>query len=983
MRFVTAQPWSQRLLCLTIFVLIAGNPFWLSLQALAEQPPTEQASSNSAEAIEFFENRIRPVLAEHCYSCHSAEADENGELQAGLFVDSADGLRSGGDSGAAIMPGDAASSLLLAAMRYDTYEMPPQGKLDDSILRDFERWIESGAVDPRTESIKTLKAKPINFSTASDHWAYQPLASLPIPNVSPPVPNVAPPDSAWAATPIDSFIDFQAANSGLSPGPLADRRTLVRRLYFDLLGLPPTPSQITQFMQDDRPDAIERLVDRLMASPRFGERWGRHWLDLARYAESVTLRGLVQHQAWRYRDYVIQSFNCDLPYDVFLNQQVAGDLLSANTISQSRDQHVATTFLTLGNNNLEDQDKEKLRMDAVDEQLNVIGSAILAQTIGCARCHDHKFDPIPTSDYYALAGILRNSKTLQDDNVSNWIERPLPGDPAKEASLAEYKSTVESLKRKITEAEQELGLNKQNTDKSVAIKSLAGLVIDNNDATLTGAWEESTHTPRFVGTNYLHDQGTDRGKKLASFSFKVPESGSYEVRLSYSSGGNRSTRVPVSIQDIVDIHHVSINQRQPPTTDGLYTSLGEYQFDATMPGTVIVSNAEADGHVIVDSIQVLAKGSVSSTKLVTADAKTEAGSEHQQKLRMDLLQWQAELKELLANAPEQPKYMAIIEDPGKGDIPIHIRGNVHQHGKTVSRGVLTVAAGKYDLEIHDGQSGRLQLGQWLAEPSNPLPARVFANRVWLWLMGEGLVRTPDNFGTTGQSPTHPELLDFLAIHLIENDWSTKSLVRSIVLSQTYQRSSQPTEELLSADPENKFWLRQNRKRIDAESLVDSMLKTSENLDFQAGGKTIPDKLSADYGYEIQSNRRAVYWPILRNSIPDIFQVFDGANPSLVTGKRNSSTVAPQALLLLNSPWVIAQSRAAGTVFAANETASETIGLDSQITHAFETILGREPAPDEILAVRNFLISDQQASRAKRWGQVVQSLWSTIDFRYLH
>lgn len=940
----------------------------------------EQPSAGPTENVDFFENRIRPVLVDHCYSCHSVDAQLAGDLQAGLYVDSANGIRQGGDSGPAIVPGDAESSLLLAAMRYDTYEMPPQGKLDDRILDDFEHWIKSGAIDPRTETSSAEKPKSIDFSVARQHWSYQPL-------VKPVVPKIFSQVNNSARSPIDAFILSQASAAGLAPNPLTDRRTLVRRLYFDLIGLPPTPAQIAQFIEDDSPNALERLVDRLLASPRFGERWGRHWLDLVRYAESVTLRGLVQHQAWRYRDYVIRSFNHDAPYNQFLTQQIAGDLLPAESIFQARDQHIATTFLTLGNNNLEDQDKEKLRMDAVDEQLNVIGSAILAQTIGCARCHDHKFDPIPASDYYALAGILRNSKALEDANVSNWIERPLPIDPDVKAEVNAYKLAVESLKQKIDEAEKELGLDKKAPkkapEKSVKVESLPGLVFDEKDATLTGVWETSSFNPRFVGANYVHDQANGRGEKYATYSIRVPETGIYELRMSYSSGSNRSTHVPVSIQDVVDVHHVSVNQRQAPTIDGLFVSLGEYRFDSATPGSVTVSNAEADGHVIVDAIQLLPKDPLSSARLQTTNADIDTAQttlpQRQRKLRDNLQAWQAELKTLLAAAPEQPKYMAVVEDLEKGDIPIHIRGNVHQHGKIVPRGVLTIAAGERDVEIPDDQSGRLQLGQWLSDPSNPLPARVFANRVWLWLMGEGLVTTPDNFGTTGQEPTHPELLDYLATRLIENAWSTKSLVREIVLSEAYQRSSQPTAELRAQDTDNRLWLRQNRKRIDAESLVDAMLMATGKLDLRAGGKTIPDKLSADYGFEIDSTRRAVYWPVLRNSIPDIFQVFDAANPSLVTGKRNASTVAPQALLLMNSPWVIEQSQAAAKILASHEAES----IEASVHYLFETILGRQPDSDELRAVNEYLHSDQESSLNTRWGQVVQSLWSTIDFRYLH
>ena len=957
------------------------------MQCLWADEPTNPTAPSS-EAIDFFETRIRPVLVEHCYSCHSEKALVEGELQADLFVDNASGLLSGGSSGPGVVPGDPDASLILSAMRYEDFEMPPQGKLDDQILQDFEQWIRSGAADQRGDTNSTRPKNEIDFKAARQHWAYQPLSAPPIPKAS--LQGAYHADSA-----IDAFIlstaaaISDAATDSLSPAPQADRRTLVRRLYYDLIGLPPTPEQIQQFTADARPDAIERLIDQLLASPQFGERWARHWLDVVRYAESVTLRGLVQHEAWRYRDYTISSFNSDLPYNDFLIQQIAGDLLPAESIQQACQQHIATTFLTLGNNNLEDQDKEKLRMDAVDEQLSVIGSALLAQTIGCARCHDHKFDPIPTSDYYALAGILRNSKTLLDANVSNWIEQPLPATDEDQTTIAEFKAQVEQLTIKISAAESELGLVKAKSGKSVPKQSLPGIVLDNDQAMLTGNWEPSNHSPRFVGNGYMHDSGSERGSKVATFNFKVLESGRYEVRVSYAAGANRSTKVSIAVQDYIDVHHKTINQRQPPAIDGLFASLGIYQFDVSTPGMLTISNAGADGHVIVDAVQLLpttastltssAIDRSSADTLVATSASESDKTLDRATLQKQLEAWRSELKELNASAPAQPKYMAIIEDPEKGDIPIHIRGNVHQHGKVVPRGFLTIADIDRELSISADESGRLQLGQWLSDPSNPLPARVFANRVWLWLFGAGLCRTPDNFGTTGLEPTHPQLLDYLAQRLIDSGWSVKTLVREIVLSDAYQRASFATPDLQANDPENQFWLRQNRKRIEAECLVDAMLLSAGQLDLAFGGKTLPEKLSADYGFQTEMNRRALYWPALRNSISDLIKVFDGADPSLVTGKRNNSTVAPQALLMLNHPWVIEQSRTAGKALSQKQEQS----LEQKVHWVFETTLGRTPSVEEQISAIAFVSSVPEEEQSRQWGRLIQSLWATIDFRYLY
>src|SRR6056297_2570460 len=778
--------------------LISGTKLSLVCLLFSVAVAADSSAADPA-SVEFFENRIRPVLVEHCYSCHSEPARQAGDFQAGLAVDSQSALLRGGDSGPAVTPGSAEQSLLLAAMRYEDYEMPPAGRLDDSILEDFRLWIEAGATDPRTEVNADHSSKMIDLEAGRQHWAYQP---LPL-KIHPPQPT-----ELSAATPIDAFIEAAwpqhppATEDGSAnlviAAPLAERHTLIRRLYFDLTGLPPTPAELRASLTDESPQAYENLVDRLLASPDFGEHWGRHWLDIARYAESVTLRGLVQHQAWRYRDYVIAAMNQDLPYDRFVLEQVAGDLLPADSIAQQQIQCIATGFLTLGNHNLEDQDKEKLNMDAVDEQLNVIGSAILAQTIGCARCHDHKFDPIPTRDYYALAGILRNVQSFEHSNVSNWVEKPLPLSPSAQQQITVYQQQMGELRKQIAAAEKQL---KGSTagQKSVPVKSLPGIVIDNEQAELVGQWTRSDHTPRFVANGYLHDDNQGQGKKTATFSTLLPAAGRYRVLVSYSAGGNRSRQVVVTVQDAQDTHIVKINQQRAPSSDGLFEDLGEYTFTTSAAAQVTIANVAATGHVIVDAVQFLPLDATNVTAdLIVKEDPREA--EAQQALQAELQQWKQELKELEQRAPSQPKYMGVREREEVKDLAIQIRGNVHRAGELAPRGVLSVAVGDCQLSMPANASGREELGRWLADESNPLTARVMANRVWGWLCGEWLVRSPDNFGTTGTPPTHPELLDYLARQLIDQGWSIKSLIREIVLSETYRRDSQATSEILAVDP---------------------------------------------------------------------------------------------------------------------------------------------------------------------------------------
>jgi cytochrome c553 len=946
----------------------------------------QQASAQQADEAElaFFENRIRPVLVEHCYSCHSAVAVEAGELQAGLFVDTRSGLLRGGDSGAAVIPGDPDASPLIAALRYETYEMPPEGQLDPPTIADFERWVRRGAIDPRESAVTPSHEPEIDFERARQHWAYQPI-TMPIVDPVRDAPSEidALIRSRWESIPVATADSAEPASADLAepvPADLADQRVLVRRLYFDLVGLPPSPEQIKDFISDTRPDKYARLVDRLMMSPEFGQRWGRHWLDLVRFAESVTLRGLVQHEAWRYRDYVVDAFNHDLAYDRFLLEQVAGDLLPYDSIAQAQSQHVATTFLTLGNNNLEDQDKEKLRMDAVDEQLNVIGSALLAQTIGCARCHDHKFDPIPTSDYYALAGILRNTKTMKDANVSSWIDRPLPIATDLASRIASSNQQIERLKSEIAELESRIAPAGGPSSKSIDSDNLMGLVVDNTAAELVGHWQTSSFSPHFVNAEYLHDGASDRGKKSATFRFSVPASGIYQVRLSYSPGSNRSDVVNVSIQDFVDTYVTTIDQTVPPPIDNLYTSVGEYRFEPEATGVVTISNHAANGHVIVDSVQIISIKDAGSNRAVE---KPVASDQKRADLAVELKERKQQLTRAQQNAPSQPMYMAAVDEPEIEEIAIHIRGNVHQYGATAPRGFLSVVETGKSYEMPDDQSGRLELGRWLTDPENPLTARVIANRVWQHLFGEAIVRSPNNFGTTGVAPTHPRLLDYLAMRLIQHDWSIKHLVREIVLTETYRASSDATAAMRQIDPENRLWLRQNRKRIDAECLIDAMLIAGNQLDRRVGGKTIPDNLSADYGFDPHGQRRAIYWPVLRNSIPDVIKVFDGADPSLVTGRRNTSTVATQALLMMNNDWIIQQSEVAGQQFLRAPFADDTRRAEMM----FETILSRPPSAEELDAVLRFVSESSTGAaadeRQQRWANVVQSLWSTIDFRVLY
>ncbi len=949
----------------------------LSLSATAQSQP---------DGVAFFEKKIRPLLAEHCYECHSVEKKTKG----GLALDSREGWQKGGDSGMTLVPGDVEASLLIKAVRYKDkqFQMPPKRKLSDSQIADFEAWVKMGAPDPRTGGAVAAK-KEISIAEGRKHWAYQ----LPKKPALPPAK-----DAAWPRSDADRFLLAKLEEKNLRPAPDADPVTLVRRLYFDLIGLPPTPEQIDAFVRDhqsaigNRQSAITKLVDSLLVSPHFGERWGRHWLDVVRYAESVTLRGFVMKEAWRYRDYVIASFNADKPYDRFLREQVAGDLHPHQNVPQRQQQLVATTFLTLGNTNFEEQEKKQLDMDVVDEQLDTIGKAFLGQTIGCARCHDHKFDPIPTRDYYALAGILKSSKTLEHSNVSKWLEFPLPMPPGEDKEFTANDKAIAQLQAKIKAAKESanVAVAKQATLPSGALdaKVLAGVLVDDEQAKKVGMWTGSRSTKTFIGEGYLHDLNEGKGSKTITFQPESLKAGKYDVRLAYSPGRGRSQNTPVTVFNADGEKTIRVDQSVEPPIEGRFVSLGQFRFEQNGAGFVIVGTEGTKGHVTADAVQflpveMLAEAATATTATTDAGKKAAAKPDASELVR----KLEAELKKLEAAGSKRPMFMSVKEE-NPADTQIHVRGSVQNLGAKVPRGFLQVANHGPAPKIPEKESGRRELGDWLASRDNPLTARVFVNRAWTWLFGTGLVRSPDNFGTTGDAPTHPELLDHLAVRFMDEGWSVKKLVREMVLSRAYQQASvglagPQLAAGLAADPENKLLWHANRRKLDAESIRDTVLQISGQLDLAQGGPLLKAGTSADYNYKHTDTRRSVYSPVLRNSLPELFEAFDFADPSLVVGKRSDSTVAPQALFMMNHPWVMEQSQSAAQKLLAGKLADDR----ERVAHAYRLVLGRPPTDGEVTLALKFLpvesAASESAKRAEAWGRFYQALFASVDFRYLN
>ncbi len=924
------------------------------------------SGADTAEKIAFFEQNVRPALDKYCYECHGEKKHKGG-----LRLDSKAGWEIGGDSGPALVPGDVEGSRLVKAIRYhdDDLAMPPKNRMPDKAIAALETWIRTGAADPRTTTNNQAVSKEINWETARKHWAYRPLSSPAIPQ-----------STGKYEIPIHAFIRQLAHEEKLSPTPAASRTVLLRRLYLTLTGLPPTPEQLTVFEQDAQPDAYEKQVDSLLQSRAFAERFSRHWLDVARYAESVTLRGLIYKEAWRYRDWVIDAFDRDLPYNHFVTHQIAGDLIPGGTIIERQQRLVATAFLVMGNTNLEEQDKKQLEMDFIDEQIDTLSKAFLGQTVSCARCHDHKFDPIPTADYYALAGIFRGTKALNHANVSNWIERPLPLEEAQKHVIDGHAKRRADLLARVNQAKKLVASLRDDAKgvsferpAIVAVSDLPGIVIDSNDAKAIGSWKPSQHSKRYIGDGYLHDENMDKGSKTLTFTPKFPKPGTYEVRLAYAANINRSSNVPVTILHADGEDTIFVDQRITPNPDGHFVSLGTFRFERGSQGYVMISNDNTDGHVIVDAVQWLPLDiGNQKEKIILADAGQQKILDEQRELVATLEQ---ELKDIIANTPGKPLALSLEESGTYKDIPIHIRGSVHTTGAIVPRGFLRIVNLKSTPYLAKDQSGRQQLAEWMTATDHPLTARVMVNRLWSWVFGQGLVRTTDNFGTTGEPPSNPALLDYLAQHFIANGWSMKTAIRNMVLSQTFQQQSVPPP--YASDPDNRFLSRFSRRAVEAEVLRDAMLSISGELTHFTGGVTWPTSLKADYGYVHHRFERSVYVPLFRNALPDAFTAFDMPDSNTVNGARSVSTVAPQALYLLNNPFVIERARTTATL-----QLSKTFDNDAaRINDLYRRIIGRHPTTNELnIALHH--ITTSTVPMPERWAMLIQALFASPDYRYL-
>lgn len=950
---------------ITVCVLGIGLTLLGPIAAIAFEPNSE----------EFFEQKIRPVLVQHCYECHASDSEEIG---GSLRLDSADSMMRGGDSGPSIRPGQADASVLISAIRYESSEMPPDQPLPPNVIEDFVKWINAGAKDPRiapsSQSEPHDLAAKIDLERGRQFWAFQSITDF-----RRKLPETV--RDEISKNLVDHQVDDQLARHGIQPADAAPAETRLRRLSFDLTGLPPSDAIRQRWMNAPSENTWAQIADELLASRAFAQHWSRHWMDVARYADSNGSDfNATFHDAWRYRDYLINSFDSDRPLDEMIRQQVAGDLLPAESDAQRYDNVVATTFLMLGPKMLSERAKEKLVLDVVDEQIDTVGRAFLGMTLGCARCHDHKFDPIPTEDYYALAGIFKSTQTLNGESqkyVSTWNRVELPTSDSHRQSIKDHRSELASLDRQIKNAAKKLEQAKSNGPM--------GFVVDDKDATKTGAWVDSTYTKGFIGSGYVHDDNSNKGKLSIEFRKRLPADGQYSVRFAFSDSGNRAAKVPLTIQTADGAQHLLVNQRTkndaPPWTD-----LGTFSFSADQDAVVTITNDNTDGYVIADAIEFLPLDDKPLQNV--KDDATEKIADAQAEL--DGLN--KRLEALKKNTPAPiPTAMAPREFPSDqiADSPIHIRGELKNLGDLVPRGFLQVC-GPGDASIGTPVgSGRLELAHWLTDPDNPLVARVMVNRVWMHLMGEGIVRTVDNFGSRGGRPSHPELLDALAIELMRDGWRLKPLIRRIVVSDAYGRSSQFDDDAHAVDPENRLLWRANRKRLTAESIRDTMLHAAGALTDRELTEPVADKGvlvtknnadTKEVASGIDQPVRSIYLPVIRGNLPPLMTALDTADPDLLVGKRPTTNVPGQALVLINSENVNAWAAQAADRIYDSES-----NFEDQVVAVYRVCLSRKPTVDDIETARHYagdpdsMTADQ---RRESLRDLVAAIFAATEFRLL-
>ena len=865
-----------------------------------------RSAADDPKAVEFFENKIRPVLVEKCYSCHSEQAEKSNKLRGGLKLDTKVNLLNGGESGKALVPGKPGEGLLLKSLRYDgDLQMPPNGKLPAHLIADFEQWVKDGAVDPRDS--QSAAKTGIDLEKGRQFWAFQPPKRSEDPGAS-----------------IDHFVKAKWAEKGLRPNPVADKRTRIRRATFDLTGLPPTPEEVDAFVKDASPDAWAKLIDRLLASPRYGERWGRHWLDVARYAEDQahTFAVTARKNAYLYRDWVIRAFNDDMPYDQFVKLQIAGDLMPDQNPDKFT-QLAGLGFMGLGAEYYKNTAREQALAEELDDRVDTLTRGFLGLTVACARCHDHKFDPIPTRDYYSLAGIY---------NGTSFTSAIL----GKDAEVRAYNAAQELVKAaeaRVNGYLSEIGrASTRDAVKQTAKYLLAARRVHKSKAKADDLARKEGLKKFFLDRWVKFLEPANAGKAPPAFTdwFALKadaEPGDVEVIANAIQAKLDSVNVPELLQAKGNKGGNKVNV--DPLAKAMF-------LDNNAPLKITPADVES--------------------QFVTDEAKPK------------LAELRAEVKKWVDASPPPPLTAHVVSGNGQ-EMKVYIRGNPATKGEPAPKGFLRVLPSPASGE--NTEFTRRDLANSIASPGNPLTARVIVNRVWAWHFGRGLVNTPSNFGTLGDRPTHPELLDHLATEFMSHGWSLKWLHRQILKSNTYQLGSDTQSESQKADSANVYLWRGSRKRLDVEAWRDSLLYVSGNLDDTLGGPTFNLK-------DANAKRRTVYAKVSRHELDGLLRMYDFPDANVTADRRNVTTVPQQQLFALNSEFMVNQAIA----FASRLDKLAKTDIE-KVTAAYRLAYDREPETRERELAERFLrLPKQTDDKITRLQQFCQAILASNEFLYV-
>ncbi|GAA4429189.1 PSD1 and planctomycete cytochrome C domain-containing protein [Bremerella cremea] len=913
--------------------LVATATMCLPAIALAETnfPP---------EHVEFFEKSVRPVFMKHCVSCHGPEKQE-----AGLRLDARSAILKGSDSGKVVVEGKPDDSGLVQAIRYETYEMPPAAQMPAEEIAAVEKWVKLGMPWPEEdEALQPMSFDDRLVNDKQHHWSFQPIQDPPAPEVS----------GDWAHNEIDRFVQKRLAEADLAPSKMASRPTLIRRATFDLTGLPPTQAEVDAFVNDESPDAFAKVIDRLLASPQYGVKWGRNWLDVARYSDT---RGYLNDgqdrrfpYAHAYRDYVIDSFNLDTPYDEFLKEQLAADYFA-----EEGDRRLAGLgLIRIGRQFLKHQ-------DTIDDRIDVVTRGVLGLTVSCARCHDHKYDAISMADYYGMYGIF--------DQINETM--PLVGPIDAHPQYPEFKQKLDELQKELDEHNTKVETAVRTESTTNFFDFVVRAVSKKQDVEIA-KYEQNELDQKSVRPHLVNKwkQFADRLWKpedpIWGPLWKARDMGEEAYAEQHEALLGEWTGEGSKLNEAI---RTALAEKRPATLpalvdtyDELLKPLGQsyreagYNKDAVKP--------EGPTAEIAKSLL----GRFSPIVLDDNDVRRAAytsENNHKKKLEGKIRGHEIDA----AGSP--PRAMAVAERENVSDPVIYLRGDPGRRGDKVKRQFVRVLD-ESEPQIYTKGSGRLELAEDLVSADNPLTSRVIANRVWMGHFDQPLVLTPGDFGVRSDPPANPQLLDHLASYLQKNDWSLKKLHKHIMLSATYQQSSEDRQDARAKDPENRLNWKMNRRRLTFEEMRDGMLSVSGKLDESLGGRAV--KILDDPF----PPRRTVYGFVDRQDLPNLYRAFDYPSPDATSPERSKTSVPQQALYLLNSAFVQRQAAALAKDLEKNDQ------LDNQkkLQQLFHAVLQRGPRPDETELFLAYAEKAPNNGDWTAWDNIAQVLLVSNEFMFV-